>query len=266
MSFDLAAMMSRVRRPRRKAIPIRDIRPVAVLATDLYRAVYLPVIQAWEQARDRLLAEYARTLAGMTQDSPADVEGQLGTIERELDRLLLILTPRLRDWALRVERWHRGKWRGAVLSATGVDLQTMIGPESVAETLEALIARNVGLVESISGEARGRIADSVFRGLTERRAARDVAREITDAIGMARARALRVAADQLSKAASALDGERMREAGIDEWTWRHSGKLHFRPEHKARDGKVYSFAKPPPDMPGEKPYCGCRKQALIRFV
>lgn len=263
--FDLAAMTRRLRNPRRKRIPLREIAPPATLATDLYRSVYLPVVEAWSHAVDRIVATYERTLAQMVTDSPADIDNDLSTLGRELDRLILTLTPRLRDWAIRLERWHRGKWRGAVLSATGVDLQTMIGPADAAETVEALIARNVGLVRNISDEARGRISDAVFRGLTNRTPARDVAKEMREAVGMARARAIRVASDQLTKATSALDTERMREAGIDAWLWRHSGKLHAREEHKARDGKRYTFEEPPPEMPGQLPYCGCRKQAVVEF-
>lgn len=263
--FNLAAMVRRLKRPRRKAIPIREIAPPGTLATNLYRAAYLPVIEAWSGALDRLMATYERTLAQMTTDSPADMDADLTGLGRELDRLVLTLTPRLRDWAIRLERWHRGKWRGAVLAASGVDLETLIGPAEAAETVEALIARNVGLVRNISDEARGRISDAIFRGLTNRTPAREVARQLREAVGMARARALRVASDQLTKATSALDTERMREAGIDAWLWRHSGKLHPRPEHKARDGKRFTWNDPPADMPGELPYCGCRKQAVLEF-
>lgn len=265
MKFSLAAMTRRLRNPRRSEIPIRDIRPPATLATSLYRSVYLPMIQAWERGLEPILAEYERTLTRMTTDSPADVQANLETVSAEIERLVLLLTPTLRDWALRVERFHRGKWRGNVLSATGVDLTTLIGPEDVAEPLEAVISRNAGLVKDISAQAHGRIADSVFRGLTNRTPARDVARELRDAVGLARDRALRVASDQLTKATSALDGERMRQAGIEAWLWRHSGKLHYRPEHKARDGKRYTFTDPPADTPGQLPYCGCRKQAVVEF-
>jgi uncharacterized protein with gpF-like domain len=57
----------------------------------------------------------------------------------------------------------------------------------------------------------------------------------------------------------------MRQAGIDDWDWMHSGKLHPRAEHKARHRKRYSFSNPPADMPGEKPFCGCRKLAVVEF-
>lgn len=274
--FDLAAMVRRARPGmRRRAITLREIAPPAVMATDLWHTAYRPVVQAWERALQRIMAEYERSLSAITTDAAADLDRELGTTESELQRLLLVLTPRLRDWALRTEGWIRGKWRGAVLSATGVDLQTFIGPEDVRETIEAFIARNVSLVRDVSEQARARIADAVFRGLNQRKPAREVAAEIREAVAMGRRRALGIASHQLASLSNTLAEERRREAGLDTWMWIHSGKKNFRPEHKARNGKIYGdtaeAAKAegvlprPPDMPGELPYCACRSRGVIVF-
>lgn len=280
--FNLAAMTKR-RNPglRRKSVRLRDIVPPATLATDLYRSAYAPVVQAWSEAADRIIAEYARTLAQITHDAPADVQGQVDQAASLLQRLILSLTPSLRRWALRVEGWYRGKWRGAVLSATGVDLQTMIGPEDVRDTLEATIARNVALVRNVSDQAQARIADAVFRGLTQRLPANDVAKEIRGAVDMARTRARNIAADQLSKLSGALADERRREAGLPIWEWVHSGKRHPRSWHLARNGNYYSddpgavgtevdgkTVNAPPeesDRPSRPPFCGCRSLGVVVF-
>ena len=80
-----------------------------------------------------------------------------------------------------------------------------------------------------------------------------------------RARSQRIASDQLTKLNSSLASERRRQAGLDEWEWKSSHKLHFRPEHAARDGKVYSDATAPNDLPGQLPFCGCRELAVLNF-
>jgi hypothetical protein len=277
--FDLSAMARRTRSVRRSAVVIRDIVPPATLATDLYRACYLPIVQAWQNATPTIVAEYDRTLGAMTTDSSADVEAQLSFVQQELNRLVLVLTPRLRSWALRVEAWQRGKWRGAVLSATGVDLQTLIGPEDVRDTLDSVIAWNTNLIRDVGEQARQRISNAVFSGLNQRKPAREVAKEIREATGMARDRSLRVASDQLNKLSGSLADERRREAGIDLWKWRHSGKRHPRADHVARDGKIYAdteagaganvegqaVSAPPADRPSQLPYCGCRGLAVLVF-
>jgi hypothetical protein len=289
--YDLSALVRRTRNPRRSIIVLREITAPAVMATDLFRAVYLPVIQVWERGAAPILAEYERTLSTLTidgadvrnhrttLDAPADVSREIGFVEQEVSRLILTLTPRLRDWTLRVERHVRGKWRGAVLSATGVDLTTLIGPEDARQTMEAAASWNASLVKDVSEQARQRISNAVFAGLNERKPAREVAREIREATGMARRRSVNIASDQLSKLSNSLSDERRREAGISIWEWVHSRKLHPRESHKARDGNLYSddpamvgkvisgktVRTPPATRPGQEPFCGCRQRSVIFF-
>lgn len=277
MRYDLATLAKRTKQRRRKSVTLRDIPPPATLATDLYSQAYAPVIAVWAAAIPRIMAEYERTLANMTTDTAADIMGAIEATGPELTRMFIILRPLLDRLTLRTESWQRGKWRGAVLSATGVDVGTLIGPSDVRATLGASIERNVALIRDISDQARGRISDAVFRGLNERRPAVDVAKDLREAADMGRARARRVASDQLTKLTSALADERRREAGIDTWEWKHSGKRHPRADHVARDGKVYadtavgaggeidgqSVNAPPEDRPGQLPFCGCRSRAVI---
>lgn len=275
MRFDLATLTRRTRNPRRKSIPLREIAPPATMAADLFRACYLPIVQAITARTDRIMAAYERALSALTHDSPADVTAELADMQTELDRLVLILTPRLRDWAVRTEKWQRGKWRGAVLSATGVDLETMIGAGDVRQPLEASIAWNTALIKDVGDQARQRIAAAVFAGLNQRRPAVDVARDIREAVSMSRRRSLLVASDQLAKLTSALDGERMQQAGIERFIYRHGGKRHPRSWHLARNGKTYDLSTfkevgggdviAANDRPGIPPYCSCRKQAVVTF-
>jgi SPP1 gp7 family putative phage head morphogenesis protein len=265
MPYDLTAIAKRTRRTRKKSATFRDIPPSTALANDLYATCYAPVVAAWTAATPAIMAEYERTLAAITTDTPADLGAQINEVENGIARLFITIRPLLERLILRTELWHRGKWRGAALSATGVDVGTLIGPDAVRGTLGAAIERNVGLIKDISAQARNRITDSVFRGLQQRRPARDVAKEIRQATGMARDRSVRVASDQLAKITEALSDERRREAGLDKWEWKWSGKQNGRPEHIARDGKIYSDADAPEDRPGELPFCGCRSLSVIEF-
>lgn len=279
MRFDLATLARRTRNPRRKTVTIRDIAPPSTFAGDLYRTGYAPVVALWAQTAERLAAEYARTLAAQTTDSPADLESTLDAADREFGLLSIILTPALERWALQVERWYRGKWRNAVLSATGVDLRTMMGASDVRKTLGATINWNVALVKDVSAEARRRMASIVYDGLRGNKPARDVAKALRESVGLSRKRSIRIASDQLAKLTSGLADERRREAGIDKWQWRHSQKAHPRADHIARNGKIYSddpkgvgqvvngqaVLAPPEDGVGQLPFCGCRSQSVLEF-
>lgn len=265
MRYDLAAMARRQRNVRRSSVVLRDIAPPATFATNLYRSTYAHVIAAWLDALPRISAAYDRSLSELVTDAPADVRAEIDGAAEQVNRLLLLLTPNLRDWALRVEKWQRGKWRGAVLSATGVDLETMIGAGEMRATLETTIEWNTALIRDVSAVTQQRIGSTVFDGLRNRTPAREVAKTIRGSVDMSRDRSVRIASEQLNKLTSSLADERRREAGIDTWMWRSSHKLHYRPEHAARDGKEYTDAEAPQDRPGQLPYCGCRSQAVVKF-
>lgn len=265
MRYDLSALARRARNPRRKSVTLRDIVSPATLATNLYLATYARVVRHWSEAVPRIMAQYERTLSAMTTDAPADVQAEITATENGFLRLLLEIAPELTEWVLRTERWYRGKWRGAVLSATGVDLTMLIGPDDVRDTLDVVIARNTALIKDVSAQAQQRISDAVFRGLTQRTPAEDVAKEVREVVAMSKRRSVNIASDQLSKLTSALADERRREAGIEQWEWVHSRKRHPRESHVARNGRVYSDKDRPPTMPGEEPFCGCRQRAVLRF-
>ncbi|GGB15002.1 hypothetical protein GCM10011380_00520 [Sphingomonas metalli] len=275
MRYDLPALARRAKNPRRRSVTLRDIIPPAVLATDLYRAAYAPVIALWSRMAERIIAEYERSLSALTTDAPIDLQRLLDEADGELQRLLILLTAAMNDWTVRVEGWTRGKWRGAVLAATGVDISTLIGPEDVRQTLGEYLEWNTSLIKDVSAQTRQRIGNAVFAGLTNRTPARDVAKTIREAVGMGRDRATRIASDQLQKLTSALADERQREAGISQVEWRSSHKRHPRAHHAARDGTIYYLetrtpveggeAVPADDWVGRPPYCGCRTRARLTF-
>ena len=275
MKFDLATLARRARNIRKSAIVLREVSAPAMLATDLFQQAYRPTINLWTQAAPRITEEYARTLASLTTDAPADIQAQIDGAEAAFQRLFFALTPSLRDWVLRVESSVRQRWVRQVYSATSVELSSLLGPSDVAETLESIMARNAALVKDVSQQIQARISDAVFRGLNARSPARDVAKEINEAVALGRKRALRVAQDQLSKASGALAEERQRQAGIEQVIWSSSHKLRPRPHHAARDGKRYYLATKkavdgsetvdPSDWVSIPPFCGCKSRAYISF-
>lgn len=262
VQFDLK---SRIRTNRRQIV-LANIATTQAQADSL-ALIYLRVVNGWRDNAAAVVASYERTLADLTTDSPSDTRGTIDSIAEALRRLVLTLTPDLRDWAFRVEDVHRGKWVRNILSATSIDLSTILNPLDVEDTVEAAIEWNVALVRDVSEEARRRIETSVFTGFQQRKAAREVAKEIREATGMARARSIRIAADQTVKLGSKLNEARQRQAGLDHFKWRHSGKAHPRPEHVKRDGKVFRWDDPAikDDLPGYAPFCGCTGQGVLVF-
>lgn len=261
MKLDLALAAS-LRTP--KTLPA--IETTKTQADQLYRVYIQPVVM-WNRAwQDQIRPEYERTLAQIVTDSVFDLEMILGAVNSVIARLTAsIWTSEISVWIDNIDRWHLRRMISNLKYATNVDLTGILRAGGQPETLAAVLQRNVNLVRSVSDQTRERIADIVFRGLTQRTPVRDVARDVAKATGISRARARRIAIDQTVKLSAALDRERMAEVGITEFEWKHSGKIHFRKWHKDRDGKTFKFNDPQlrGDLPGDQPFCGCKARGII---
>jgi len=264
MKFDLS---SRVERPSKKPIPLANIAPTKAQADDLY-ALYAKILAPWVEGQARIMDEYARTIARMQTDSAETTQGSIDAINAEIQRLVILLTPDLRRWALRVESVHRGKWTRSVLSATDVNLDTILTAGDVEDTVAASVNWNMSLIRDVNDDIRRRIANSVFAGFQRQAPAAEISKEISEATGIVRSRARRIASDQTVKLGSRLNQARQEQAGITQFKWRHSAKRHPREWHLLRDGKIYPWrgnSIPASDMPGVPPFCGCTAQGVLTF-
>lgn len=263
---------------RRKRFVFASPEPRVMDRVRLYRT-YMRVVKHWQQAKEPIMAQYEEEIKyvrdeGLFQDNIDDLNATIDSEGNWFTRLFVELRAEIETWTLGVELWQRGKWRGAVLSASGVDLDTMLYAGDVEQTLQATIEQNVALIRDVNEKQRSQITQAVFRGLNQRLPARDVAAEIDRIADTGRKRALLIASDQLQKAATALSVERAHQAGLGgRYEWVHSGKLHPREWHKARNGKVFDDAAkpgseeyvPPDDRPGIPIRCGCRRRGVLEL-
>lgn len=250
---------------RKRPLTLRPIFPTKAQERSLYQA-YMRVLNVWrEGARDRILPAYAASLSVLTNDAAADIAAEIAATEDGAVRAVFDFSSWFTGWADQLVLWHVNRIGSQLTYATNVDLTSSLG--SAGDTVDDFLQRNTALVRNVSDQARGRIADIVFRGLQERRPIRDVGKEINEALGLGRARSLRIASDQTAKLSAALDMQRQLELGFDAFVWAHSGKLHYRPEHKARDGSVFSWTSEVAitDPPGRLPFCGCKALGHMEF-
>ena len=239
----------------------------------LYR-IYMRVVNMWRDvAKPRIMAEYQRTIdIRALFDSAESVDDAIQQEANAVSRLFITLELAIRDWAVEIEQWQRGKWRGATLSATGVDISVMLQAQDVQQTLESVIRTNVALIKGVSAQQQREFVRIIHNGLSQRLTARQVAKELEAVYTLGRKRSILIASDQLQKAAVALDRERQFQAGGGrEFVWAHSGKTHFRPWHKARNGLTFKWAGKPgdegyvpaDDLPGIPIRCGCRARFVL---
>ena len=263
------AQLVKAKRPRLRRLVLRPIEPTASQAADL-AAIYFRTVRIWESNRARIVEAYSRANAatndGMVRDDVSWLEAVLQAIVGEVDVELSGFQGLFTGWANQMVQWHTRRIVQNLKYAGNVDLASELFSHA-GNTVADALARNASLVRNVSDETRAKIADIVFRGVQGRIPAREVAKEIAAATGIARKRALRIASDQAVKLSAALDRQRMRDLGFTSFEWRHSGKLHYRDWHKARNGKVFSLDDPKlrGDMPGDLPFCGCKSQATMEL-
>lgn len=268
MRIPLAEMVRRANPGmRRRKLPLREINPTAAQEQALASA-YIAVLRVWQVgARDLILPAYQRTLdeTAMARDSVPDIEVAIASVEQRALVAQLDFARIFAAWADGLNLWHLNQFIRGIKYISNVDLATMMDAGETRLTVQETLARNTALVRNVSDQVRGRISDSVFRGLQVRTPMREVAKEIAEATELGRKRSLRIASDQTVKLAASLDRERQLQIGITEFEWRHSGKVHFRPEHLARNGKVYAWDSEVgrTDPPGYAPFCGCKAKAYL---
>lgn len=231
-------------------------------------AIYLHVVKLWEEAARRISEAYATSLTEThPSNGPGDAAREIEATAAQAATLMILLPTVLTAWVSRIENVHQAKWVRAVMAATKVDIGPMLAPSDVTAILKASADWNAALIKDISNEAQRRISNIVFSGFQQKSPVYDVAKEINKATGMARRRARNVAKDQLNKLGAALNKERMQQAGVTHFQWIHSAKLHARPVHLARNGRVFPWEGPgriaPDDMPAIPPFCGCVARAVI---
>jgi len=263
MAYPLADIAKRA--GRRKSAAAAPINPTQARQDEL-AMIYLAVVRGWQAgAKETILPAYGALIDKLTRDDEqTGLVAAMQTLAGQMGSVVTSLRPRLSRWLSAFGGWHDNRFAQTINVAIGVDPRVMMSPQEIAAAIDVALERNAALVKDLNDQLQGRIAQRVWAGVSQQTPRDAMAREIAEATGMSRKRAKRIAVDQATKLSADLDTIRQKEAGLEEFKWRSSHKLHPRPWHAARDGKVFDFDTiPADDMPGIPPFCGCKKQPWI---
>lgn len=228
--------------------------------------IYLKPVTTYSQSvRSFILPSYSALLAKLVRDDDTDeLSLQLAAGSTGMYQVVLPLSEDVTQWANRLEEWERTGWVANVEAVAKVDVSVFVTREDVVNTLNASIQNNVNLIRSVADDMRKRTETLVWQAVQNQTPRRELARQLSESLDIGKTRAMTIARDQTTKLGAALEKARQQEAGLDEYIWIKSGKVHYRPEHAARNGKKYSWDKPPYDgSPGQAINCGCHAQAYL---
>lgn len=264
----------------------RVITPSATMEGQLLR-MYTPIIQGWRNGAALMMGMYA------ARDTDAIAQEDENK-DKEIAALIALLL--LRGYFTKVEAWHRAKWIANVKAATGVDATWLVAqPElagvgfraatvgteqggimaaaraartattqgGITTAINNATASALTQARSISQDARNRIQNAIAGGMRVNAPVEDVARDINEGLGKVRARAGRIAENELDNAVKAMTDARMAEAELDEAVWRHyTPKERARPTHLARQGMRLK-ADDPRWNELMLPFCRCQKRPVL---
>lgn len=263
-SYNLPGILRAARvRPR----PFRRIEATEALRARVARP-YFELIRLWRAEHAALVQAYGALLpppgsplpAAATDAMQAAVEQASRRVQAELNRLAAQFPGAFAD----IARWHRTQWLSRIRSATRVDVSTFAAPGAGDDEVRAAATRSTQLLLSVHGDVASRTGATLLNSLMAFVPGALVAGQLGKNIDAAKRRGARIAVDQADKIVSGLNDLRRREAGVTEWIWRHlDPQPHPRPEHQARDGRVYSASNQPNDLPGMLPNCKCWQEPKL---
>jgi SPP1 gp7 family putative phage head morphogenesis protein len=225
----------------------------------------LRLVRGWVGSRlpvaQRLLAEAHATLHA---DAPAEWGDELQAIRVAVDRSFTErnLAPMIAQTGQATADAQKRELGKQLKAAIG--LEVPIRDPKLQPRLEAWTAENVALIKSIPARYLDDVQKVVTRSIADGDRWEELADKLEERFGVAESSAQLVARDQVGKFYAAVGQARQEDLGVTRYTWRTSQDERVRPEHVAREGKVFSWDDPPEDgHPGEPVNCRCTAEPVL---
>lgn len=162
----------------------------------------------------------------------------------------------------------------------GVTIKTDSLSERTNDILIASTDESTSLIKTISSDYTTEVKEALMRSITSNSSSFTQLKESIDSMLMSKYttyknKAKNIALDQTRKAYAGLSTSRMRDAGLNEYIWRHAGgSQNPRSYHKyTLNGQTFKLSDPPIIDPktGERGepstliHCKCYKEPVITF-
>lgn len=132
---------------------------------------------------------------------------------------------------------------------------------------DSWIKTSTDLIKSLPTRFYPELEWIIRRGVISGLSVKDIQNEIKGRYGVSDYRARLIAQDQTTKFHSQLTEYRLKSVGVEKYIWRSVQDSRVRPDHADRNGKEFSWDKPPYDgHPGQPVRCRCRAEAVWDWV
>lgn len=232
------------------------------------------VVDKWkQQVKMVLFPMLVQEFGGVKQtrhDAKPKIKEFVSVIDlMSFDNALITAIPTITTNALNVANWNQQKWQKVVSSVMGVTVATPVKGIDVA--MEDFVERNVALLKDTSQQVKTQIKLVIADGLKKGWTADRIASKILSGTDLERGvfkkaetRATLIARQQVGQYTSWMNQKRQTALGVNKYRWRGMLDQRERPEHRAREGQVFSWDRPPEDgHPGEPYNCRCYPEAIF---
>ena len=125
------------------------------------------------------------------------------------------------------------------------------------------VKTNTDLIKTLPTRLHQDLEGIIRRGVMNGASVKQIKDQIQAKYGVSEYRAKLIAQDQVLKFNSNLTEHRLKSVGVKSYTWVTVHDSRVRPDHVERDGKVFSWDKPPYDgHPGQPVRCRCHAEAI----
>lgn len=271
-----------LRRRRRRVLP-RALPPNMIERA--YREHILAIVElAWAATaglREELPSILASAAAERRDSARADAgEGDRvrRAVKRARERFATAVQPeRLEalasEFARRTATHQRIQLEKQTRAALGAD--AFANDAALPGLVNGFVVENAQLITNIGEDLMTDIAAATSRAIGSATPAPALAKELEKRHGMARRRAKLVARDQIGKLNGQITSARHKALGVSKFIWRTVDDERVRgkpdgkypkaePSHDERNGKTYSYDKPPDgELPGEPILCRCYAEPVF---
>lgn len=200
--------------------------------------------------------------SGDSDDELEDILGMFivsGIIKKSLDRIFSSMNSTVRaDFMKEAANALKGTVKLFELQAQ------QYNANEIMDLRDSFISENTELITNMADEYKHRIRAAIIENIDRGGTADELAASLSKIEGMTKRRAELIAVDQIGKLHGKMQEFYQRSAGVKKYRWRTKRDNRVRPEHAAREGKIFRWDSPPPDgHPGMAIRCRCKAQPVF---
>lgn len=261
--FDLPAL-AREKNPRAKTLTLRPIDPSSAVVLDFLQAGSRVVGDGYKHYRDIGADIVARARRAYHADDADTIATYIASLRAQLDRSASTARRAIEEATIAEGRRHTQRWTAAIGSGANIDVSLLVQDRDLIDLLSIRVQEHASLIRSLANDVADRIERLALGSVLEGTSNRETAKALSELEGISRRRAQLIARDQASKLNGAMNQFRQEQAGVTHYKWSTTIDGRERPDHHARNGRVFAWNTPPSDgHPGRAINCRCRALAVL---